>query len=63
MQAVQQYIKKNQVSRAWVREWVRTHLHLSDRKFKVVKAKKGHVLAFLTEKTVDSSGRCIQVLP
>uniref|UniRef100_A0A8C2SD71 Calponin-homology (CH) domain-containing protein n=1 Tax=Capra hircus TaxID=9925 RepID=A0A8C2SD71_CAPHI len=32
LQAVQQYIKKNQVSRARAREWVWTHLDTNDRK-------------------------------
>ena len=44
LQEVQQYIKKNQVSRATAREWVRTHLDTNDRKqLKVVKAKEGNL--------------------
>lgn len=55
LQAVQQYIKKNQVSRAWARDGVRMRLHSSDRKqLRVVKDKKRNLLALVIEKTVDN---------
>lgn len=60
LQAVQQYIKKNQVSGARVRVWGKTHLETSERKqLKVVKAKKGNLLALGIENTVDSRYGCI----
>lgn len=44
--------------------WVRTHLRMSDRKqFKVVKTKKGNLLALVIKRLVDSRYRCIQVFP
>nr|XP_031537948.1 spectrin beta chain, non-erythrocytic 4 [Vicugna pacos] len=65
LQAVQQHIKKNQVSRARAGEWVRTHLDTNDRKtaLSLVKAKKVNLLALVIEKTVDSRYRSIQMLP
>lgn len=68
MQAVQQYIKKNQVSRARVRVWVRIHWDTNERnssKWLKPKTKEGegNLFALVIEKTVDSRYRCIQVLP
>ncbi|VFV35977.1 spectrin beta brain 3 [Lynx pardinus] len=58
LQAVQQYIKKNQVSRARVRVWVRTHLDMRENRSKWLRPQKGNSLALVMGKTVmDSSER------